>query len=254
MTEEIKQKLIFLAQKYENCDFFGSDPIALLTDFKNQNDVEVASFIASLLSFGKRSQFIPKITELFSFAQKSGCSLYLWVKNGFFKTDFYPNKNDDEKFYRFYSYSDIKEFLAALQNVLIKYETLESFVKSFYESRLPGESANDAVFRGFHSEFRGVRLVPNGKTSANKRLNLFLRWMVRSSPVDKGMWKWFSKSDLVIPLDTHVLQQAKKMNLLSENCGASAKTAKLLTEQLKLVWPDDPCKGDFALFGLGVDN
>jgi len=73
--------------------------------------------------------------------------------------------------------------------------------------------------------------------------------------VDLGLWNWYSPADLIIPLDTHVLQEAKKFGMLEESCTASFRTAERLTEELKQVWPDDPCKGDFALFGLGVaDN
>ena len=78
--------------------------------------------------------------------------------------------------------------------------------------------------------------------------------MVRkNSPVDLGLWEWFDESELIIPLDTHVLQEAIKMGIISEKVSGSYKTAVKITEALKEVWPKDPCRGDFALFGLGVD-
>jgi uncharacterized protein (TIGR02757 family) len=84
---------------------------------------------------------------------------------------------------------------------------------------------------------------------------MFLRWMVRqNSPVDLGIWTWFDSKDLIIPLDTHVIQQSVKYGLIEKNAASSLKTALLITEQLKLIWPNDPCKGDFALFGEGVNS
>ena len=84
---------------------------------------------------------------------------------------------------------------------------------------------------------------------------MFLRWMVRtSSPVDLGLWTWYSPSDLLIPLDTHVLQESVKLGLIPEGSAGTSKTARKLTDMLKQVWPDDPARGDFALFGLGFDQ
>ena len=84
---------------------------------------------------------------------------------------------------------------------------------------------------------------------------MFLRWMVRrNSPVDLGLWTWFNPADLLIPLDVHVMQQAVNLGLLPENSTASRKTAILLTKELSQVFPNDPCRADFALFGLGINS
>ena len=82
---------------------------------------------------------------------------------------------------------------------------------------------------------------------------MFLRWMVRdNSPVDKGFWTWYPKEKLIIPLATHVLQQSKNLGLIIENATGTRKTAMEITKALKQVFPEDPVKGDFALFGLGI--
>ena len=79
--------------------------------------------------------------------------------------------------------------------------------------------------------------------------------MVRkNSPVDLGLWSWCSPSELLIPLDVHVMQESVKLGLLKAGAKADRRTAVILTERLKKIWPEDPCKGDFALFGLGVDK
>ena len=83
---------------------------------------------------------------------------------------------------------------------------------------------------------------------------MFLRWMIRrDSPVDLGLWKWADPASLIIPLDTHVMQEAVGLGLLPQGAAASRKTAELLTAAMQEVFPGDPCRGDFALFGLGVD-
>ena len=98
-------------------------------------------------------------------------------------------------------------------------------------------------------------IVPKGKNTANKRIHMFLRWMVReNSPVDLGLWNWYKTEDLLIPLDVHVMDEGIKLGALPNNARATRKTAIALTSSLKEIWPNDPCKGDFALFGLGVDT
>lgn len=175
------------------------------------------------------------------------------------------------KFYRFYSYSDMTALFARLHDILERHGTLGNCVKTMYErstaesaaaSRtqpapterrtLPQTPAERLLF-ALEAAFSGCRVVPQGKTSAAKRLCMFLRWMVRrDSPVDTGLWSWAQPKNLIIPLDTHVLQESVKMGLLPEKAGATLKTALTLTAELKEIWPDDPCRGDFALFGLGV--
>ena len=92
-------------------------------------------------------------------------------------------------------------------------------------------------------------------SSACKRLCLFLRWMVRDgSPVDYGLWSdWFDKSTLIVPLDVHVLRQARNLRLIRTNA-ATMHTALEITARLAEAFPGDPCRGDFALYGLGIDE
>ena len=103
--------------------------------------------------------------------------------------------------------------------------------------------------------FPNSKIVPKGKNSANKRIHMFLRWMVRQdSPVDLGCWKWYSPARLFVPLDVHVMQEAVTLGLLPENAPASRKTAAILTTLMEEVFPGDPARGDFALFGLGISS
>ena len=72
--------------------------------------------------------------------------------------------------------------------------------------------------------------------------------------MDIGIWDWYSPCDLIIPLDTHVLQEAEKLGIIKSGSAGNLKTALPITDYMKKIWPSDPCKGDFALFGLGVDD
>ena len=104
-------------------------------------------------------------------------------------------------------------------------------------------------------------IVAHGKDSACKKIHMFLRWMVRdNSPVDLGLWShWYKKTDLLMPLDTHVMQQSAQLGLLPlTKAGTipatSLKTAMALTDAVREAFPDDPVRADFALFGMGVDK
>ena len=253
MTEELKQKLRVLAQKYEVTSFTEKDPSQFLAHYSDTKNTEVAAFIASLLAFGNRKQFIPKISYILAPADETSGDIASWLKTRAFRNTFIsPCGDSSDKFYRFYSYHDMTDLFESLCAVLEE-STLGEKVHSEWQKT--GE--HPAQILG--SLFKNCVIVPKGKNSANKRLHMFLRWMVRTdSPVDLGLWTWFDQKDLIIPLDTHVLQQSVELGLLSsEKKGhlppASLKTALKITQALKEVWPADPCKGDFALFGLGVD-
>ncbi len=296
INEELKQKLRFLADKFESVSFYDEDPSQFLNHYENQDQTEVASFIASLLSFGSRKQFISKIKFIFSLADKKG-GILEWIKNRGFLTDFHPESKDlSEKFYRFYSWKDLQVLFEEAAGVLESGKSFGEAIKESYEKKLSlHETENDSSKTSGTMEYGGKmksaaaktkfpnrnssskngketsraeslasaiqdffpksKIVPKGKTSANKRIHMFLRWMVRkNSCVDKGFWTWFSPSDLIIPLDTHVMQESVRLELIPEKSACSIKTAKLLTDKLKEIWKDDPCKGDFALFGLGVSD
>lgn len=303
ISEELKQKLKFLANKFETVSFYDEDPSQFLNHYENQNETEIASFIAALLSFGSRKQFIPKIKFIFSLADKKG-GILEWIKSREFLSDFQPESKDlSEKFYRFYSWKDLQilfEETACLleQSLAEKSKGFGETVKKSYEKKLSlletkndssktsgtmessgtaksgetiksaGEKAKfpngnsssktsraEILSSAIQEFFPKSKIVPKGKNSANKRIYMFLRWMVRAdSKVDKGFWLWFSPSDLIIPLDTHVMQESVRLGLIPEKSACSIKTAKLLTDKLKEIWKDDPCKGDFALFGLGVSD
>ena len=237
-----------LAEKYETHSFINEDPSQFLYKFQNQADTEIISFIAAMLSFGKRDQFIKKINYI---VEKSESSPHQWIKNKHYLENFIEiDKTTSSTFYRFYTNQDMLTFFQELSEILENYQTFGDFIKAKYQKN-PKAYLDQLISESFPKS----KIVPKGKNSPNKRIQMFLRWMVReNSPVDKGFWTWYPKEKLIIPLDTHVLQQSKKLGIIPEKANATRKTALVITEVLTSIFPGDPVKGDFALFGLGVNS
>ena len=264
MDEALKLKLRILADRYEVSSFCEEDPSQFLRWYQpaagrgTLADVEAASFIAAMLAFGSRKQFIPKIIQILQTADRSLGSVSKWLKAGAYKKDF---PTGESKFYRFYSYDDMQVFFEELGEVLNTAGSLGEYVRSTALEPLPPNTVVEPVettadlSQCISTAFPKSALVPKGRTSANKRVHMFLRWMVRrNSSVDLGLWKWADPAKLLIPLDVHVMQEAAKLGLIPETATASRKTAERLTAALAEVFPGDPCRGDYALFGLGVDS
>ena len=201
------------------------------------------AFIAASISYGSRKQFLPKIQFILD---SCNGNIYDWVYSGDFKNIF-PDSN--QCFYRLYTYATMRKMLTALQEMLNQHGTIKDFVGS-------GTclDALEKITKWFAT--RNVEsIIPKNTQSSCKRLCMFLRWMVRDdSPVDLGLWSdTIDRRTLIIPMDTHVLQEACRLGLLQSKT-ASMSSAIRLTNKLKDVFPDDPLKGDFALFGVGVNG
>ncbi len=239
--------LRLLSEKYETAEFLNGDPSWFMHQVSGQENQEVMAFLASVLSFGKRELFLPKIHSML---EKSGGETVDWIKKGNYHYDIADN---NDCYYRFYSNHMMLEFLDAMRDLIISNGSIGAFAKEHAKRNTALE-----VLEAFGDYFRerGIKgMVPSPHSSVAKRPCMFMRWMVRdNSPVDLGLWSGFiDKRTLYIPLDTHVMQEAIRLELISGKT-ASWKTVSNLTEALKEVFPDDPAKGDFALFGYGVDQ
>ncbi len=241
----IRVRLRRLAAKYETAAFAETDPVRFLRSAIGPG-VETMAFVAACLSYGSRAQFLPKIQEIVDLADGD---VHGWIASGRFARSF--RAGDDRSFYRLFSYGRMHCFLAALRKLLMRHGSLGAFL------RTNGATTAPVALRAICGTFAGraAPIVPRDCSSACKRLCLFLRWMVRDdSPVDSGLWRdWFDKSSLIVPLDVHVLRQAKKLGFVRSST-ATMHTALEITARLAEVFPGDPCKGDFALYGLGADK
>ena len=239
--------LIELSQKYENPEFLKKDPSQFMHRFDSVREAEIVAFIAANLAFGRREQILSHVEAILDVAGKAPSD---WILSQKYKNFFADN---DNSFYRMYTNRDMRLFFDGLKEILTQSETLgEYFQKKWGEGICNSEIyLHQLVADSFP---KNCRLLPHSRDSAVKKVNMLLRWFVRTdSPVDLGLWTWYDKKALLMPLDTHVMQQSNELGLISSK-NANLKTAVELTERLKEVFPDDPVRADFALFGLGVDS
>ena len=248
-----KNKLDELAKEYETEDFIESDPVKFIHYFEDKKDIEIAGFLASMFAYGNRKAFIPKLEKLFDIMDKRPLEYIL---------NFSATNTDLTEFdYRFSKGCDIKEILL-IMNKLYKDDksSLEALFEYGWNTHKNVKGMLITVCDYFYSNVKNkvtkgfYHLIPDAhKNSALKRMNMFLRWMVRDGVVDKGIWTFMSKSELIIPLDVHVGRLSVKTGLIDKSLG-DFKTAQKITEALKLFDKNDPIKYDFALFGYGINN
>ena len=238
----MKNKLDNLVKKFETKEFIKSDPIQFPHRFKTKEDIEISAFISSLFAFGKREMFIKKLNFIFSL-NESPLEL---VKD-------YKKYNLDNFIYRFIKDIDLIELLrllnklyfidkSSLEELFVDKNRLEIATNYFYKNTMCSDN------QGFCFMFA----KPENK-GAMKRLNMFLRWLVRDGEVDLGIWKNIKKSELLIPLDTHVARISRELGLLKRKQN-DFKAVVELSEKLKEFDELDPIKYDFALFGYGVNQ
>jgi uncharacterized protein (TIGR02757 family) len=214
---------------------------------------ELLAFIASSLSYGSRKQFLPKIQYILDCSEGD---VEHWLLSGTFRQHIPDN---DKCYYRLYTNHTMRQFLEALTTMLREYGSVKAYIETELNKIPPYPSrraldAIKAIVWWFQIKVN-VSVIPKDCSSSCKRLCMFLRWMVRdNSPVDLGLWAdIIDRRTLIMPLDTHVMQEANRLGLLSTKT-TSMSTAIRLTEKLKETFPDDPLKGDFALFGIGVGS
>lgn len=246
VQESIKKLLLNYSEEYETEAFIIGDPSWFMHHVSGNNNREAMAFVASGISYGSRQQFMKKINMLLEWSRGDADT---WIKDGLYLNWF--SEGDNRCFYRLQTYDDMFHFISSYQYLLRTYGSLGEYVKQNAED---GLSAIQSIVSFFYIHGSGG-IIPKTTTSACKRLCMFLRWMCRTnSPVDIGLWSDFiDRRSLIIPMDTHVLQQANRLELIKSST-ASMTSAIKLTNTLKEVFPNDPLKGDFALFGYGVNN
>lgn len=233
MTEDIKNKLLMCADVYHCAEFIENDPVQFPRRYKVKQDIEISGLLTAIMSFGNRKQILKKANELHDLL---GDSPYQYVISRQWEKDFPVEVT--HSFYRMLSYADFYGYFQRLYKAYSRYESLE-----------------DALSR--HAGIPMERLcsfLEVSPKSPQKKLNMFLRWMIRrDSEVDLGIWESFDQRDLIVPLDTHVCRVAFFFKLTDTDT-FSLKNARNITAALAEVFPNDPCLGDFALFGLGVNG
>jgi len=253
---QIKDILERLYNRYNHRDLIKPDPMQFLYQYSNQADMEIVAFLAAALAYGRVQQIQKSLTDLLG---RIGDSPAAFVRN-FDK----PRRKKLKDFkHRFTAGDDISDLLSLLKKVLNQYGNIEAFFlqghNSNNENIIPALSKFcDSLLDMYAKTHNGP--VPTGLSyllprpaagSACKRLNLFLRWMVRNDGVDAGLWKGIDKAGLIVPVDVHMARLCRILELYDRKT-VSLTAALKITESFAEIEPNDPVKYDFALSRLGI--
>ncbi len=250
-----------MVEKYKIPEFITNDPLRFGYRYTNFKDQEVMCFIAAMMSQGKRTSIVTSLEKLENMMDKSP---YKFVTE--FDFDIHAERFKDFNHFAYKNIpgTDIVAIIFLLKQVLNQYGSIKNL---FLEGLDPSKQKNvkEALIYFTEKIFsfapppdmleipsRIKSLLPNpNKGSACKRLNMFLRWVVRKDNVDIGIWSEVPTSMLLIPLDFHVSKLSRELGLTSRKQD-DWKTAEEITERLKQFDPNDPAKYDFAIFGMGI--
>lgn len=246
--DELKEYLDFKANQYNNPNFITSDPIQIPHRYKLKEDIEIAGFLASTIAWGNRKMIINSCNKMMD----------LLGNNPF---DFVMNATDnqiesiDSFVHRTFNSEDFRFFIRSLRNIYLHHGGLEAiFTTNNGESLQPNITELKKLFFAIDHPLRTTKHVSDPlKGSSSKRINMFLRWMVRNDNkgVDFGLWKTVSPAILSCPLDVHSGNVARYLSILDRKQN-DQKAVLELDKSLRQFDPTDPVKYDFALFGLGV--
>lgn len=250
--EELKAYLDSLVVRFEQPTFIADDPISIPHGFDDPRDQEVIGLYAALLAWGQRKTILNKMADL---CERMQYRPYRFVR------DFHPAR-DAEKLagfkHRTFQPVDARWFTRNLGAALRQHDTVENL---FATKLAEDEETIETAIQGFSEGLMAMspetprrlqkHLARPATGSACKRLNMYLRWMVRSGPVDLGIWTKIRPDQLVLPLDVHAGRQARALGMVARNQN-DWRAALELTAHCCLLCPDDPARYDFAFFGVGA--
>jgi uncharacterized protein (TIGR02757 family) len=245
-----------LYQRYNHRECVGLDPLAFLYKYDNPRDVEIVGFLAAGLAYGRVEQITKSLGELLGRMGKSPHEFTMEA-----------GKKQREKLagfkHRFNTGEDVADLLAVFRGMLEKSGSIEKFFLEGLgeedESVLPAIESFCSRAIGMHGRIKGKEMGaglrylltrPSGGSPC-KRLNLFLRWMVRKDEVDVGIWKGVDKAKLIVPVDVHIDRLSRILGLHTSK-NVTLKTAVEITRAFAVAQPKDPAKYDFALSRVGI--
>ena len=232
MTNEIRETLIGWAHEYNDPKYFQEDPIAFPREFAGRlscgqaslADVEIAALLSAHLAWGRRAMIVRDCTRMFD---EMCWRPFDYVMNGEYR-------NENISLHRTVKWSEFAAICTRMQKIYSEKGSLEGLTDQEIRTQIFGQKED--------------------RKAPNKKISMMRRWMVRDDgKVDLGLWKSSDKKELILPLDVHVYDQATALGLTSRR-QKDIITAREITDAFKEIWPDDPCKGDFALFGYGVTH
>ena len=232
MTNEIRETLIGWAHEYNDPKYFQEDPIAFPREFASRlsagdaslADVEIAALLSAHLAWGRRAMIVRDCGRMFD---EMDWRPYDYVMCGDYR-------DENASLHRTIKWSEFAAICGRLRELYSRRKSLEGLTDEEFRIKVYGQKADPKA--------------------PNKKISMMRRWMVRDDgKVDLGLWKASDKRDLILPLDVHVYAQAVDLGLTSRR-QKDIVTAREITDAFLEIFPDDPCLGDFALFGYGVTN
>ena len=232
MTNEIRETLIGWAHEYNDPKYFQEDPIAFPREFASRlsagdaslTDVEIAALLSAHLAWGRRAMIVRDCGRMFD---EMDWRPYDYVMCGDYR-------DENASLHRTIKWSEFAAICGRLRELYSRRKSLEGLTDEEFRIKVYGQKADPKA--------------------PNKKISMMRRWMVRDDgKVDLGLWKASDKRDLILPLDVHVYAQAVELGLTSRR-QKDIVTAQEITDAFREIFPDDPCLGDFALFGYGVTN
>ena len=247
LNKELKDLLEHKLHLYNSTNFIIEDPISIPHLYNQKEDIEIISFLISIISWGNRKSIIKSGNKLTEILGSSPIDFIMRFKErDLKKIDFV---------HRTFNKFDLIYFLKSLKNIYKNHDGLENvFSKNLNDEFMYNNISNfRKIFFSLYHEKRTEKHISNPKkNSACKRINMFLRWMVRNDGVvDFGIWKKIKPSMLSCPLDVHTANIGRKLNLISRKQN-DLKTVLELDQKLRSFDKNDPVKYDYALFGMGV--
>lgn len=232
MEQSLRDALTGWAHKYNDPVYFQEDPLVFPTEFARKlkagdaslADVEISALLSAHLAWGRRAMIVRDCGRMFD---QMEWRPYDYVMNGEYR-------DEEASLHRTIKWSDFAGICSRLRELYLKKDSLEGLTDAEFRTLVYGQKED--------------------KKAANKKINMMRRWMVRDDgKVDLGLWKNTDKRTLVLPLDVHVYNQATELGL-TQRKQKDIVTAQEITDVFRDIFPDDPCLGDFALFGYGVTN
>lgn len=232
MDKKTENLLKEWAETYNDPAYFQEDPIIFPTKFAREfaqgraslADVEIAALLSAHLAWGRRAMIVRDCGRMFD---EMCWKPYNYVMNGEYR-------NDPVSLHRTVKWCEFAEICARMKEIYSSVDSIEGLSDAEIRVRIFGQKED--------------------RKAPNKKINMMRRWMVRDDgKVDLGLWKNTDKRDLILPLDVHVYSQATALGLTGRK-QKDIVTAKEITDAFRDIFPNDPCLGDFALFGYGVSR
>ena len=246
---DLKEFLDAKVEQYNSPSFLEQDPIQIPHSFSKKEDIEISGFLTATIAWGNRKSIIQNSQRMMELLNNEPFNFIMEAEDSEF--------NCFSGFvHRTFNSTDLKCFIRALRHIYVSHSGLEALFANNAESQSlqPSITAFKKTFFEIPHPSRSLKHISDpSRGSAAKRINMFLRWMVRNdhSGVDFGIWKSISPAQLSCPLDVHSGRVARKLGLLKRKQN-DARAVIELDKNLRKLDAEDPAKYDFALFGLGV--